>query len=503
MKLVLVSLYVDETMAKYLLSSYVLKAYVNKVLPEVDVTVLNFNTNDEPTSIATSIVQERPDVIGYSCYTWNIKKVIDVINQVICGYHVLGGPEISKSSVKHISDQLDNVDCCFVVGEGEASLVSLLYYLIGDTGEPSQQTSVDINDVPSIYLNDIIPSKLYRRKQAFLETQRGCKFRCSYCVYHKGLPNTFYYHTERIHDELDHLIINSKVSAIRIFDATLTSDLDRAKGIIEHLIYIQRQGNILPWIYWEFVYQEVDEEFIQLVSKLKTKPYETPPNSYTIKPLNRPQLYSEMLKGYTAINCTGIQSFNPKSLRAVNRLANKQEDFLDFMGMVKQYRIVLKMDLILGLPCETVESYFQGLDEIMPYLENTDHILNVHLLQILPGSRLESKCDEYGLVYRKDAPHHVISTNSMTADELKQIGILTGILFRIVNSPLRGELIKKWRGGVELKELLWGIYVRLGKQCVSDYEQVGDEFWNRGIFKKLTVKNILDCLSEVTCPSRT
>jgi hypothetical protein len=57
MKLILVNLYPDETMARYLLSSYVLKAYLDKVFDdgELVIDVLNFSANAETVKVCAEI----------------------------------------------------------------------------------------------------------------------------------------------------------------------------------------------------------------------------------------------------------------------------------------------------------------------------------------------------------------------------------------------------------------------------------------------------------------
>jgi hypothetical protein len=101
MNIVLVNIYPINTYAWYLLSSYVLKAYLESNNPEqknLRVDVLNFSNITSAQRIVHSIVNYSPDVIGYSCYSWNIEKVLDtieIIREKTQAIQVMGGPEIS------------------------------------------------------------------------------------------------------------------------------------------------------------------------------------------------------------------------------------------------------------------------------------------------------------------------------------------------------------------------------------------------------------------------
>jgi hypothetical protein len=355
--------------------------------------------------------------------------------------------------------------------------------------KPGKEDDMNLDEIPSIYLDKILEENLFEERQAFLETQRGCRFKCKYCVYHKNLNKIKYYSLERVFNELDYLILKKQITALRILDAIFSSDVPRAKEILKHLIHIKKVAK-LPWIYLEFTPYNIDEEFIQLISFLKNK--EQINNSNELTPLGRPQFYSEMLRDYTVINCIGIQSFNEKSLKAISRPIVSNELLEKFMGIVKKYNLVLKIDLILGLPHETFESYFKGIEYFLPYFKNTDHVLNIHRLQILPGSELENLCDKFNIVYSKEAPHLVFSTNSLSKDEFNRASKLTAILFRILNSPLRKYFFDyKEKTGKDFIEIINEIYEKITSSDIfkdtafTKKEQVDDIYWNKAIFKEI------------------
>lgn len=286
-------------------------------------------------------------------------------------------------------------------------------------------------------------------------------------------------------------------------DAIFTSDLGRAKEIVKYLIKLKNNYKIqLPWLYWEFNYNMIDDEFLRLVSQLKNR--EKILNSNEIQPINRPQHYSEMVKDYIAINSIGIQSFSKKTLKSVNRPSINKDKIGQFMNILKRYNLVLKADLILGLPYETFFSFFEGIEYFLEFFRDTDHILNIHLLEILPGSELEELCDVYKLKYAKDAPHQILSTNALTEEEIIYASKLIAILFRIINSPLRKYLFK-------IKDTLNSSFLNIIEEIYKEIKNnkklqnirliidkyIDDYYWNEEIFSDIPSEWLLNVFKNL------
>jgi len=526
-KLVFLNLYPDDTIARYLLSSYNLSAYVHEYYAGIsgfDIKILNLSRDTTTENIVNALLLEKADIISYSCYVWNVNRIIETANRVGSPsgpVQVFGGPDITTEKIQASFSGFHD-KAYFVIGEGERKFVELLKYLDTRAGNPDQPLPngvacwqgdtlvftpektviTNLDEIPSIYLNQYIDPRLYSYQQAFLETQRGCRFRCKYCVYHKNNNKLSYYSLDRVFRELDYLIIDKKIKALRIFDAIFTSDLERAKTIIRHLIGIREQGHPLPWIYWEFTYDSVDEEFVNLAGQLKTR--ELIRNNEDLVALDRPQHYSDMLNGYTAINCIGIQSFNKSTLRAIGRPRFEPERFKTFMDIVNRHNVVLKVDIILGLPVETMNTYFAGLDFLLQFFDGTDHVLNIHRLQILPGTAMEKETGKYSINYSREAPYYTFSTEHMTREEMRESARLSALLFRIVNSPLRSQFYTlKQQNPLPLKFLMINMWSMLEKVPeVRDTplfraDLIDDNYWNNRIYRDIPSATLSDLLNEM------
>lgn len=107
--------------AKYIhmsLALRYLKSFAEKDFPSI--AIAEYTIKDPAMNIVSDLYQRKPDVIGFSCYIWNIEETIVVIgmlrkimpNVTI----VLGGPEVSYDT-DYWMNRLPEVDF-IVMGEG-------------------------------------------------------------------------------------------------------------------------------------------------------------------------------------------------------------------------------------------------------------------------------------------------------------------------------------------------------------------------------------------------
>lgn len=110
--------------AKYIhsnLAVYSLKAYAKKYgKTNHQIKIKEYTINQYPEDILADIYNEKADVVGFSCYIWNIaiaNQVINNLKKVDENITVaVGGPEVSYNPVQVLENKnIDYVMC----GEGE------------------------------------------------------------------------------------------------------------------------------------------------------------------------------------------------------------------------------------------------------------------------------------------------------------------------------------------------------------------------------------------------
>jgi radical SAM superfamily enzyme YgiQ (UPF0313 family) len=155
------------------------------------VTLKEFTIKDSVDKIVNYIIDEKPNLVGFSVYIWNITIVKEIIKSIRDTniMILLGGPEVSYNAEEYI---LNNEADFVINNEGEESFHLLLAALHNNT---------PLFDVPNLVYKDdkivetntILPNlenvKLattnvldYKNRIVYLESSRGCPYRCSYCV---------------------------------------------------------------------------------------------------------------------------------------------------------------------------------------------------------------------------------------------------------------------------------------------------------------------------------
>ncbi len=122
-------------MAPYYLKSY----YAGKVNPANgnNVSIVGYDVDSQQLHAAEDICREAPDVLGFSCYVWNIEQVLEICasihNRLPETRIVLGGPEVSPRA-RELMRKNDAIDL-IAVGEGEITFSEILeHFFNGSIG---------------------------------------------------------------------------------------------------------------------------------------------------------------------------------------------------------------------------------------------------------------------------------------------------------------------------------------------------------------------------------
>ena len=95
--------------------------------------IKEFTINDRLENILEGIMEEKPDVVAFSCYIWNmeyVKRLAEHIKIIDENIEILyGGPEVSYEAQVFLKDSF----CDYViVGEGEATFRDFVKYKLGE-----------------------------------------------------------------------------------------------------------------------------------------------------------------------------------------------------------------------------------------------------------------------------------------------------------------------------------------------------------------------------------
>ena len=451
-----------ETGTDIQLALYYLKAYLLKNNPQVQATIQVFSENQSTPSITRKILSSKAQLIGFSCYLWNIKKTLSIcrrLKEINPGLIiVLGGPEVSPRA-QDILAQEKAVDVV-ARGEGEESFAQLAERmrrsaavdLSGIKGitfrkgaeiihNPDMPLLPDVDNIPSPYLTGLVNLKDKNIVDVPLETTRGCSSRCHYCYYHKNFPVARYFPLSRVEKELK-LILAHKPHEVYLMDPTFNSNPKRAKKILKIFIKYNQGANL----HVELKAELVDQEMAKLLSDA---------HAYNIE--------------------IGIQSTNPTVLKAVNRAFNK-EKFARGIDYLNKYKLYYEIQLIDALPHQSYESLMRSLDWL--YSLHPAKVV-IFRLAVLGGTTLRKRVASFGIVYDHRPPYFACKSNAMTEDEVGKIEKLSYAMDRIYDSQVFQKTLYafKAKAGVKISAILedWVAWESRFKTRPADYP----EFLNR------------------------
>lgn len=413
--------------------------------------------------LANEVIAEKPEMLAFSCYMWNVKTYVqlarDVREALPDTLIVWGGPEMSREwAVDGKFNELE-ADIC-ISGEGERTFLELLRYKTHgqpqlaeipglayreNRGGPfivnnSRPPFKSLSEIPSPYLNGIVDDDVLARHriEANLETQRGCSLRCSYCIYHKDMDKISYSSAERVLKEVQYVCARG-VNHLRFVDANFASDLPYAKSVMRGLIEHKVEAKIM----FELIPGFLDEELAALFGEY-----------------NAMHSWNELTLGI------GVQTINLEVLRRMKRKIRIAK-FEHTFDLLEKHGIFAKIDLIIGLPGEDMASIESTLEYFLDRLRNSeDHLLCCHVMRGLPGTELLDIAKEYQMVFSSEhEAHELIESPLLPREDMVTCLRRAGLVFRLVNHEgwVRREFLSgKLTDNTSLRDCFFSTRERLG-----------------------------------------
>ncbi|TDL35237.1 B12-binding domain-containing radical SAM protein [Jeotgalibacillus sp. S-D1] len=398
-----------------------LKAYAQD---EFQIEISEYTIKDPEMNIVADLYTKKPDVLGFSCYIWNIEETINVINlfKKISPHTkiVIGGPEVSYD-VPYWLERLDNVDF-IVVGEGEESFKQLLRALSGDISIQDvngiayqteqkpvihpQTNKMDLKTLPSPFRFEEDRKDLSKRI-VYIETSRGCPFRCQFCLSSIEV-GVRYFDRETIKEEI-RFLMNHGAKIIKFVDRTFNISRSYAMDMFGFLIDEHKPGTVFQF---EITADIMRPEVIQYLNE------------------NAPE-------GLFRFEI-GVQSTNDETNELVMRKQN-YEKLKRTVTMVKDGRkIDQHLDLIAGLPEEDYQSFKQTFNDVF---EMRPEELQLGFLKMLRGTGLRINSKNHHYVYMDHAPYEILSNNVLSFDDIIRIKHVEDVLEKYWNDHRMDQTI--------------------------------------------------------------
>ena len=351
------------------------------------------------------LIQSKPDIIGFSCYCWNIEKVLDTarIMKTISPELkiILGGPEAGPVGRKYLKEHrfIDAV----IKGEGEITFAELLKVYLGEgrleeiagvsyrtddriIENPDRPPIEDLSEIPSPYLEGVLTP---RDRVTYIETYRGCMFKCHYCFEGKNTPKLRFFPEDRVKKEIELVLSRPEIKSFHFVDTVFNFKKDRLERIASMISAANRYGAELRTV--EIIAEFVDEETVALFKKAHVISVET-----------------------------GPQTVNEDTLQKVNRFY-KADKFKHGVRLLEDNGIEVTSDLIIGLPGDNFFKFVKSAKTIMD-MKPTNVVFSI--LHVLPGTILYEKSNEFGLKFDDKAPHLVLDVPDFPYEDIDKAVIM-------------------------------------------------------------------------------
>lgn len=415
---------------------------------------MEFTINQRLDFIADELFRQKPDVILFSCYIWNVdmlKQLCPLLKKIMPACIIgFGGPEVSYESEQFLREN-PSVDLV-LRGEGELVFSELLDYL--DFASPAslheikgltfregeqivstmQQEPLDLSLLPFPYAEDFSDVE---NQIIYYESSRGCPYSCGYCLssIEKGVR---FVPLEQVYVALQKFL-DYNVRQVKFIDRTFNCKKSHAMGIWR---YLKEHDNGVTNFHFEITADLLDQDTIDFLKTVR--------------------------KGLFQFEI-GVQSTNPKTIAAINRNVN----FEKLSGIVQQIKaggnIHQHLDLIAGLPYEDYDSFGRSFNDV--YALQPEQ-LQLGFLKVLKGSMIYNRQKEFDIVYQDNAPYEVLTTHMLPYEDTLRLKAIEEMVETYYNS---GKFLHTLEYLVPLYESPFAFFEALsqywiGERCHYQYQ---------------------------------
>ncbi|MBE6600732.1 MAG: DUF4080 domain-containing protein [Ruminococcaceae bacterium] len=347
-----------------------------------DVALIEATLGDTDASLTDALIAENADIYGFSCYIWNIKKMLSAAADLRAlrpdAKIIFGGPEVSFDPERF--DDCSFVDC-IVCGEGERAMTEVCSAFRDGATPPRIVISNESTLTDGILYSPDEP----RKKLMYYESSRGCPYSCAYCLSSRARGVK----AKSVEQTLSELYEFEKFegdAVVKLVDRTFNFDNRRANEILRGLL----DEKYTKEYHLEVCAPLFDEESFELISKF-------PEGKLRLE--------------------VGLQSTNKKTLALCARHIDPEAVLTACRRIVATSKATLHLDLICGLPGDTLSDIANAFDRA--YFACSE--LQVGFLKLLHGTALRRDAERLGIKHRSEPPYEVLATNELSYEDLRRL----------------------------------------------------------------------------------
>ena len=359
-----------------------LYANLNELQKESE--ILEFSINDAIQSVAEKLLAQNPKIIGIGVYIWNaseVSELIHILKKVSPDTTiVLGGPEVS-----YLPFRVDFSDADFIIqGEGDLAFHKLCKEIIeGNTPEEKI-----INMVMPDLKNIKLPYKYYsdddiKNRYIYVEASRGCPFECEFCLSSMD-EKVRSFNLDDLLNEFETLWMRGARN-FKFIDRTFNLNMKTANRLLDFFL-----GKEPPYFaHFEVIPDHFPDSIKEKISKF---------------PHGALQLE------------IGIQTLNLEIANNISRQLRLDKIRKNIHFLEQETQAHMHLDLIVGLPGESLESFGNNLDELVS-MSNCE--IQIGILKKLSGTHIDRHDAEFGMVYSDVPPYDILKNRLLSFNDIQ------------------------------------------------------------------------------------
>lgn len=384
--------------------------------------IIEFVIGARTESMAETILSREPRLLGLGVYIWNVEettRLVALLKRLAPELRiVLGGPEVSHEvSEQPICRMADHV----ITGMAEHEFAELCRQTLAWKAGRAPRPLTHVITGGRLEPADItMPYALYddrdiAHRHLYVEASRGCPYRCEFCL--SALDRTAVpFPLERLLDELATLHQRG-ARRFRFVDRTFNLRIDTSLAILAFFLErIEARPDDPCFAHFELVPDHLPERLRDILPRF-------PDGTLQFE--------------------IGIQSWNTAVQALISRRQNNVKAEENLRWLREHTRANLHVDLIAGLPGETIESFGAGFDRLVAL--NPQEI-QVGILKRLRGAPISRHTEAFDLRFNPSPPYNVVATRDIPFPDMQRLARFARYWELIGNSGRFSERLPRLLG---------------------------------------------------------
>lgn len=317
--------------------------------------------------IAMKMKEKHPGIfVGIQSYKFSNSHARDLFHSGSVDALIGNDPE---HSFIFIGEMLRKKNVPGVIYEYDKEKIS---QFISYSGPHVEIGDRNLDEIPSPYLEHVFDGLLSSQAKeknkftALLYSSRGCKFGCYYCARSVKFEKLCFFSAKRFYDEIEYIYTSFGIIRYFVLDDALLFSSDRLRDFIFE--FEQRKLR----------FPDLEKIRLFIMARIET-------------------LDEKMILSLKKINVVwvqiGLQTVNPELQGYMNRRVPIRK-FQEISSLLRKYGIKLFLDVIIGLPGDSIEYLKETIDFAIDLKPRT---IQAKQLYLNPGTLFDIEREYYGI----------------------------------------------------------------------------------------------------------